>query len=752
MRYRAIFHSFFLLILLLLMWQGIAGAQSYDIGEVQVRGNQRVDIGAIRAVLSVKPGLDVSAEAIDRDLRAIFRIGSFQEVAAEINETGGTLILTYVVRERPLVRQVRIVGNKELKTEELEPLLVIRIPELFDPKRVESSVAALSKKYRKAGFHGAEISSDVEVNPNQEATVTFTVREGEKNRIDEIVFTGNTVFSARRLKKAMETKEKWFLSWVFDSGTFNEEIAAIDRERIADLYYNEGYVDVQVGEPQISLTPNRKDLVLAYDIDEGPQYHAGLIDVEGDLIADKEILRNLVKLKEGDVFSRKKLRDSVLAINDYYADRGFAFVNVVPRTPADKSKRQIGLVLHIEKGDLVHFDRIRIRGNTKTRDKVIRREITVPEGGLYTSSGLKKSQRKIKNLGFFEEVSVATSKGDQPSLMNIDVDVKERPSGTVSAGVGYSSADSFIFQGSVSQDNFLGMGWRGHAGASLGGSSNTFQVGLLDPYFLDRNLTLGFDIYATEREWTSFSREAKGGNIKLGFPIPFGCRAFFIYRYEKKEIFDVEDDASYYIRQQEGRSTLSSIQAVLSRDTRDYRLDPSSGYISSVAVEYGGLGGTEHFAKYVASHRHFFPLFWGTVFSVNGEIGYIQKTRDEEIPIDEKFFLGGLYTIRGFEVREVGPRDAVTGDYLGAVKEAFFNFEFIFPLVKDMDMKGVLFFDVGNAWSEKEDYFDKMRYSAGFGIRWNSPMGPLRIEWGYNLDPEEWEDTSKIDFSLGRMF
>ncbi|NLC70524.1 MAG: outer membrane protein assembly factor BamA [Desulfuromonadaceae bacterium] len=742
-----------LVLVLALAFQGSADARSYDIGEVQVRGNQRVERGAILSVLSVKPGAGVTSEAIDQDLRAIFRLGRFQDVAAEISEVGGTSILTYVVKERPLVRQVRLVGNKELKTEELEPVLGIRTPELYDPRKVEEGLENLRKRYRSAGFHAAEVSSSVDVNDQLEATVTFDITEGEKNRIAEIVFNGNTVFSDRKLRKAMETKEKWFLSWVFDSGTYNDEIARIDRERIADQYFNEGYVDVVVSEPRLSLSPNRKHLIVTYDIEEGQQYRAGLIDVDGDLIDSRETLIGLVKLKEGDVFSRKKLRESVLAINDFYADRGYAYVNVVPRTPTDKGVRRIDLQLRIEKGELVNFDRIRIRGNTKTRDKVIRREMKISEGDLYTSAGLKESQRRIKNLGYFEEATVATSKADDPTRMNVDVDVKERPTGTLSAGVGYSSVDNFIFQGSASQDNFLGLGLRGQIGASLGGSTTTYRVGLLDPYFLDRNLTLGFDLYKTEREWTSFSRDALGGNVKLGFPLPFeNNRAFFIYRFEKKDIYDVDDDASRYIREQEGKSTLSSIQAMLIRDTRDYKLDPQKGYITTLSAEYAGLGGTEHFAKYAASHRHFWPLFWGMVFSVNGEIGYIQETTDDEIPIDEKFFLGGLYSIRGFETREVGPRDSETEDYYGGVKEAFFNFELIFPLVKEIEMKGVVFFDTGNAWDKNEDYFENMRYSAGFGIRWFSPMGPLRIEWGYNLDPEEWEDKSQIDFSLGRMF
>jgi len=304
----------------------------------------------------------------------------------------------------------------------------------------------------------------------------------------------------------------------------------------------------------------------------------------------------------------------------------------------------------------------------------------------------------------------------------------------------------------VTQENFLGRALKLNLAGSLGGSSTTYQLGLTDPYFLDRNLTLGFDLYNTRREWVDFTKKTTGGDIKLGFPVTDNTRAFFLYRYENKDIFDIDPSASELIQEQAGKSTLSSITATLTRNTTDYYLDPSKGSVSELSVEFAGLGGTDKFAKYIADQRFFFPAKWGTVFSLHGQVGYVQQVGSSEIPIDERFFLGGINTLRGFKSRQVGPRDPVSGDYLGGDKEAYFNFEYVFPLLKDMGLKGLVFFDAGNAWGEDEDYFSEMRSSVGGGIRWFSPMGPLRLEWGYNLNPKDYEDNSQFEFSIGKFF
>ncbi len=758
-----------LLLLALLLLPVLAFAQTYRIGAVAIEGLHRVEEGAVRAVLSVKPGQTIGLDDIDRDLQSIYKLGRFADASADIEEKNGATILTYKLSERPLVREVRFAGNKEIKTDKLRPLLTLKTPDILDQQKVEQNLAALRKHYTDEGYHAVEIKPEVVINDRFEATVTFNIKEGEKILVGSIRFEGNTVFSDSQLKKVMETKERWIFSWFTDRGVFKADLLQNDLEIIADQYFNRGYVQVKVKQPQVTLSPDQDELDIFIEIEEGIQYRVGEVQVQGDLIKPAPEILALTVLKTGDVFSRELLRKDVTAINDLYSDQGYAYVNVAPLTNVDPEQKTISLKYDIEQGLQVHIRRIQVAGNTKTRDKVIRREMKLKEGDLFNATALKESRRRVNNLGFFEEVNVTTAKGPDAGQMDLDVNVKEKPTGTFSLGFGYSSVDKFIGQGSISQSNFLGRGLRLDLSGSLGGTSSTYQVGLLDPYFLDKNLSFGGDLYKTDREWTDFSKKTTGGDIKFGFPLSENARAFFLYRYERKNIYDVDVNASQTIKDQKGESSLSSILASLTHDNTDYRLDPSRGGISELSLEYAGLGGSDRFARYIVDHRHFWPVFFGTVFSLHGQIGYVQQVGGRDIPIDERFYLGGIHTVRGFKSREVGPRmrrtssnvdpatgaELVTGsdfEFTGGDKEAYFNAEYVFPLVKDLGLKGLLFFDTGNAWAEDQDFFSSMRYSVGAGIRWFSPLGPLRLEWGYNLQPKDFESRSQFEFSIGNFF
>ncbi len=739
--------------LIVLLWIPVAGmASPFVVDQILVEGNRRVERTYIEGVLTVAAGKAISTEEIDRNIAAIFKTGRFQDVSAELVEREGRKLLVFNVVERPLLRKVVFTGNSEIKTDKLDELVNAQKIEFYRPQVVREAIEIIKRAYIEEGHYATEIDAKVDINDRQEATITFDIDEGDKVYVTDIRFEGNTVFKDKELKKVMLTKEKWFLSFITGRGGYKEEMTKVDRDIIADQYYNEGYIQVSVKGPVVNLLPDKKSIELLYEIEEGKQFFVGKLDVSGDILKDKQGLLNSMTLHAGDVFSRKVMREDMLRINDLYADTGFAYVNVTPETQVDEQANKVDIVYDIEQGIKARIGHINISGNTRTRDKVVRRQVKLAEGDTYSASLVKDSRRKINNLGYFDEVNLTTRKGDDLSLMDIDIDLKERPTGSFSIGAGFSSVDGLMLQGAVSQDNFLGRGLRLDLSGSLGGSRTVYRVGLLDPYFLDRDLALGFDVYDTEREWTDFDRETTGGDIKLGLPITDDIRSFFVYRYEKKNITNVDDDASFTIREQEGKHTLSSISASLSRNTTDFRPDPSRGNISELGIEYAGIGGTERFVKYTADHRYFYPLPWQMVFSAHGRIGYIQEIGDKSIPLDERFFLGGMNSLRGFQSREVGPRDPLTGDFFGGSKEAVFNLELFFPLIKDMKMKGLVFFDTGNAWATDESMFSDMRYSVGAGISWNSPMGPLRFAWGYNLSPKEWEDASAFDFSVGKMF
>lgn len=761
-------YIFVLLIMLMLFPYG-AAARTFSIDKVRVEGSRRIERRVILAVLDASGGGLVDEKVIDRDLAEIFKLGKFSDVTAEVVTESGSSVLIYKVVERPLVRKLELIGNDEIKAEDLNELIQVKTPEIYNPKTVFESVKAMKAAYVEKGHYAATIETDLQVNDRNEATLSFNIYEGKQVLIDTIRFEGNTVFSDRELRKGIQTRERWIFSFLTDRGAYNEEMLQNDLAIVSDMYFNKGHVQVRVKQPDITIVEDGKYLDILIEVVEGDRFTVSTIDVQGELIAEKQTLMELNTLGTGAVFSREVLRESMMAINGYYADRGYAYVNVVPLTALDDVNKSISVKYDIEKGSKVYIGRIEIYGNTITVDKVIRREIALAEGDLFNASDINASRRRINSLGFFEEVSLNTNRGDDEQTIDIAVDVKGKPTGNFTLGLGYSSVDKLVVQGSIAQKNFLGRGLNMNASASLGGDSSTFRIGILDPYFLDSRISLGFDLYKTEREWDEYTEQKTGGDVKFGFPVAEDTRAFFIYRYEHRNITDVNPLSTILIKSQEGQSVLSSIFGSLTRDTTDYRPDPTMGGRSEGSLEYAGIGGTEKFARAIIGHRHFFPAIWGTVFTVNGQAGYLQEVAGQEIPISERFYMGGIRTIRGFKTREVGPRvrrtseiiDPETGqvvstvtdyEYIGGNKYAYFNVEYIFPLAREAGVKALLFFDTGNAWSEDEDFFSSMRYSAGAGVRWASPMGPLRFEWGYNLQPLEGEKQSVFEFSMGSFF
>ncbi|MEE4252463.1 MAG: outer membrane protein assembly factor BamA [Desulfuromusa sp.] len=740
-----------LLTLFLLSFAVFSTAQEINVSDIQIEGNSRIQKSSVLAAVTIKPGDQVSLDDIDEALHGIFALGRFEDVSAELTEVQGAKILTFVVKELPLVRRIEFTGNDELSKDKLRPLVKIRTPSLYNRAKIDESILEIKKAYIEDGYHAAKIEPELLTDIKNEATLTFKVTEGKKVLIKDIKFVGNTVFDKGDLLKKIETKERWFLSWITDRGAYLEETMDLDIERIRAAYHDEGYQDVKVKPAQVTLVDD-KSLDILIEIDEGAQYKVGTVKVSGDLLYTEEQLLKVVKLKPGDVFSRAVLRESILALTDVYADNGYAYANVAPLTNKDKKDLLIDLNLEVEQGIQVTVERIEINGNTKTRDKVIRREIPLLEGNLYSAKRVKEANRRIRNLGFFDEVNVTNKPGSEESKTVLDVEVAEKPTGTFSIGAGYSSADKLMAQGSLSQDNFMGYGVRLSLSGSFGSTSNTYSLGISDPHFLDTDWTLGGEIYKSEREYDDYDDQRTGGSIRAGHPVTRNSKAYLTYRYEEQEILNIAatvdpDDPWIQAR----KSTLSSITTEWIRNSTDFYQDPSRGGITKLSVEYAGLGGTEEFVKSIADHRHFFPLFCGTVFSVHGEIGYVVSTNDEDVSITEKFFLGGIRTLRGFESREVGPTDA-NGNFIGGEKMGYFNFEYLFPIYKDLGLKGVLFYDTGNAWTDDEDYFTDMRNSVGAGIRWQSPLGPLRFEWGYNLSPRDDEKQSIFEFTIGKAF
>jgi outer membrane protein insertion porin family len=770
-----LFNAFTLVCTMMLctLFCGAATGEEEKIGEITIKGNRRIETAVILNLLKLKAGEPLDAEKVDGDIRAIYNLGHFQDVKAETGRGEKGLTLTYRVVEKPIIREVRIEGNKEIKEEKIREAIELKLNSVFSPKELAKSAKKVKKLYADEGYYLAEVETTTIRKSDTEIRVVFKVTEGDKILITALRFEGNRAFTPRKLKKVMETSEKWFLSWLTGAGTYKEDVLKNDVNLISDLYFNNGYVNVKVGEPKVELAADKKGLAVTIGITEGDQFRAGSIGFKGDLLESEGELAKKVKLKPGDIFNRSLLRGDVFTLTDLYADKGYAFANITPVSKVSGEQKTIDITFDFEKGEKVYIDRINISGNTKTRDKVVRRELKLAEGDLYGATPLKKSKQSLMNLGFFEEANISTVKGSAANKLNMNVDVKEKPTGTFSIGAGYSSLDGIIGQGSVQQANFLGLGLKANAAASLGSKSQTYNLGLTDPYFMDTKWTLGADLYRTKRDYIDYTRRATGGDIKAGYPLSDTVSVFGLYKYEQKEISSQSQALQDNIRRglviaPETDSTTSAIMTSISRNTTDYRIDPSSGMVNSLSAEFAGLGGTNRYARFVGNTTFFYPVVWGTVLSLRGELGYIRGL-GKEVPIDEKFYLGGINTIRGYGgrtvspfVSSIAPLQDINGvvnltpirAFIGGTAEAFFNMEYQFPLLKEAGLKGLLFADAGNSYDGADKLFSRVLASYGFGFRWFSPIGPLRLEYGIPVNPRAGIDSKsgKLEFSIGSFF
>jgi len=767
--------SSYILVIIFVLQLALAGsafAEGEKISEISIKGNRRIEKSVILNAIKLKVGDTLYSDKTDADLHAIYKLGHFLDVQVSTEESDKGTVLIYTVLEKPVVRDIRFEGNKELSSDKLtKDGLELHKDTIFSTKDLNKSAAKIKKLYNDEGYYLAEVTPTVRRRSASEMVVTFKITEGQKILISTIRFDGNKAFSNRKLRKIMETKEKWFLSWLTGAGTYKDEVLKNDTLLIADHYLNNGYINVKVGEPVVTLNKAKNTLEVMIGITEGEQYRIGEIDFKGDLLEPVSVLRKKLKSEPGEIFSRATMRSDIFTLTDVYGDKGYAFANVNPLTKPNPDKKMVDVTFDMEKGELVYIDRIAISGNPKTRDKVVRREMRVTEGELFSATGMKRSKQNLMNTGFFEEANISTARSSASNKLNVNVEVKEKPTGTFSVGGGYSSLDGIIGQGSVSQSNFLGLGLKANLSGSIGGKSQTYSLGLTDPYFLDTKWTLGADIYRSEREYLDYSRRVTGGDIKAGYPINDFISTFFMYKFEMKNLFDPEVayqalNISDPINFPLGSTTTSSILASITHNNTDYRLDPSTGFINNLSIEYAGLGGSNKFAKYTTDHTWFHPLYKKhLVFSTKLTLGYIQNV-GSTIPIDEKFYLGGIYSLRGYKSRTVCPtysqpnQDVGLGNpssqtvYLGGTKEFFGNTEMTFPILPESGVKGVVFFDYGNAQDSIGKLFSPILMSYGAGVRWASPLGPLRLEYGIPLNPRGGIDSrsGRFEFSIGSMF
>jgi len=728
----------------------------YLIDSIKIAGNSRTDSGAILRQIKSQAGDQYEPSLLRADLKNIFQMGYFDDVRILVNDTEKGKEVTFQVTEKAVIGLVVIEGEDALEEKEVKEIISISPNTIINTKEVQNSVENIRKLYKDKGFYRTNVNAKLSYSTADKVDVHFVIEEGVKVFIKGIRFSGNKAFSEKELRKEMITSEKGLFSWFTDSGKLKRDLLEQDRSRIGALYHNSGYIEAKIGEPVISYEEDW--LVITFGIEEGDRYRVGTIDVEGDIIGDKNELFKYFELSKEKFFSRKILREDVMRVTDYYAEKGYAFAEVDPNLSKNAEDKRMDVTVKVNKGNLIHVNRINIKGNTRTRDKVIRREIQVKEGGILDASAVRKSSEKLQRLDFFEEVNVTPEATVQEDLMDVVVDVKEKATGTFSVGAGYSSVDNLMFMGEVSENNFLGKGQRVSLQANMSSSSNRYNFSFTEPRLNDTKLLFGYDLYNWSREYDDYTKDSTGGALRFAYPIYEKWVLGWGYGFDDTKLSDLSPYAAQTITDSLGIETTSFIRTGLTKDTRDKYTDPSKGAITTYSIKHAGmfLGGDSSFTKYEATTSWYFPIWWETTFHAKGSMGYVTENEDKKLPVYERFYLGGLNTIRGFDNGKISPLElngAGVYERIGGTKMWYGNLEWIFPLVKEAGLKGVLFFDTGNVYDDKDTWdFGDLRYSAGLGFRWMSPMGPLRLEWGYNLDPEPGEDSGVWDFSLGGAF
>jgi len=747
----------------------IGAYEGKQIGAIDVRGMKRVEKDAILAKIGSKSGQNVSREMIRQDIQALFGLGHFEDIEVQGESAAGKVNLTFVVRERPVISRIEFEGNERIGTSDLRDVIKVKEFSILDFNKVKDDVGLIQKHYEDKGFYLAKVSFDIKHVKPDEVELTYKINDYEKVQIRKITFLNNRHFTDDQLKGILaETKEGGFFSFVTSSGNFKESAFKQDLQRLTYWYLDHGYIKFKYENPVVTVSDDKKWLYISIYLDEGEQYKMGSVDFGGDLLFPKEELQEELTLKKDEIFGITKRNADIQRLTEKYQDLGYAFVNVIPKMTFRDDAKVVDTEYDFEKGNLVYFGEINVSGNSKTYDKVIRRELRIHEGDLYSGTNLRLSREAVERLGYFAPGEVlfntSTPKG-KPDVLNVDVAVKERSTGTITLGAGYGSVQGFFFQGQVSEINLFGRGQTISLSVqySATAAAQNFNLGFTEPYTLDTLWTTGADAYYINFPIPNKYQTRKTGfNLRVGHPIYEYTQAFMTYKLEHLGITTSQDDLNKVgvtdAERDSDQGYLSSVVFSVIRDRRNNRFETTGGNYQSGTLELAGLGGEKRFVKGVLNNRYYKRLIGDLVFRNSVEVGQIWQVGNEIIPPSERFYLGGPNNMKGYTLFLLGPTrprvDFPTSLVpTGGTTEAFGLFELEYPILKEAGIKFVTFFDVGNTW----DFFPignggALRADYGFGFRWFSPIGPLRFEWGFPLNKQASEESPVFSFFIGPPF
>ena len=722
-------------------------AADMRIAKIEFKGNRKIESSALGQVIKSAKGNLFSEAELTSDIKAIYKMGYFDDVAVDVTVSPEGKIITFLLKEKALISEIRIKGNKAIERSEIDGVLTFKVQQVLNPEKVVASTEKIKALYDSKGYHNAEIKYAIDKEGDKNVIITFNISENERLYVKTISFEGNRAFTSKELKNIMSLTEWGIFHFLTDSGILKKDQLKQDTEKLTAFYLNHGFINAQVGEPEI--THDKKGIYVKIPIVEGKQFKVGKVDITGDTltVSRSELLNNL-RISKKEFYEREAVMKDMEYLTQACNDDGYAYADIAPSTVPQEKTQTVDVTFNIKKGHEVFFNKITITGNTKTRDKVIRRQLAFDEGDLYSSSKLKSSYTALNRLRYFEEINFQTEKGSDETLTDVNINIKEKPTGMFSIGAGYSAQGHAVGTAQISQQNLFGRGQVLSLKASLGTISSMYELSFIEPYLFDIPLWSKFDLWSAQRQYDTYNLNTQGFGMTFGYPLWPYVTGYVGYRLFTNDVADVQDAAAYVIKQEAGKTTESVVSFTLTKDTTDDWMFPTKGYKNSGTIDYAGgpLQGSTDYMRYGAKSAWFHPLPLDTVFSARARAGFIQRTAETDVPIFERYYLGGIDTLRG--LRDVGPRDPATNDPIGGFTMLCFNFEYIFPLIKNAGMKGVVFFDTGNAW-DSGWHIDDMRKTVGVGVRWYSPIGPLRLEWGYVLDQKENEASNRFEFTIG---
>jgi outer membrane protein insertion porin family len=727
------------------------------ISEIRVEGTQRVEPETVRSYMLLQPGDPFDSDRIDRSLKSLFATGLFADVA--LRREGDALIVRVV--ENPIINRIAFEGNHKLSDQTLDAEVQLKPRVVYTRTKVQSDVKRILDVYRRNGRFAAAVDPKVIPLEQNRIDLVFEIDEGPVTGVRSITFVGNHQFSASRLREILQTKESRWYRFFSSDDNYDPDRLTYDRELLRKFYLSEGYADFRVVSAVAELAPARDGFFMTFTIEEGERYRFGKIDVTNQIKAVAvDDLKPLVTVAQGDWYNADQVDKTIAALTDALGNRGYAFVDIQPRVKRNADTRTIDVTFEIKEGPRVYVERIDITGNVRTLDKVIRREFRLVEGDAFNTSRMQRSEQRIKNLGYFKKTDITTNPGSSPDKTVIGVNVEEQSTGEFSVGAGFSTSEGVLGDISIRERNLLGRGQDLRIGTVIAQRQQQVDLSFTEPYFLERNLAAGVDLFEINQDNQligQFNQFTVGGSLRMGYQITEALRQTLKYTLRQDTINNVQPTASRFIQEETGTRNTSAVGQVLLYDKRDNRLDPSAGYFGQLGVDVAGLGGDVRYVRTLLNGGYFYSVAPQWVLSLTGEGGYIQGINDI-VRIEDRFFVGGD-NLRGFATGGIGPRDLATNDALGGNIYYVGTVSLGFPvgLPQELGITGRVFSDFGSLFNldEKGDTIadpHALRASAGFGVSWASPLGPIKLDLALPVKREPFDKKQLFRIGFGTRF